>query len=376
MATPILNVNTSIVDFLKSRKSPFDFDFRKRLFESTGLAPEKDEFRGTANENIGLLQFLGKAEKNIGTGITPDNIFGVVRTARQSSTTPSPTTATSVVEPPVSQASALDSRSFFSPQLSEKDLANQALKIVTSGVKFPLQREAAQAEKETIQLKGQARKEKLISDLASRGLFFSGKRTKGLEAVDADTVARELGVDRKFALLIASGLESAAQRIAKEAQQGNRDALTSLRSLGFDINPLTGEIEPTISAQRAILAEERSGRGEERAGRAEERAVRGLELREEAAGRAREGTKLSLSEATKLGLPVSLVGTSEDEVTASLSSQSPPFWFRGAYQSKVQATVGETELKTSWEKFRKKLNALRAPDIDNDSFESFLDDLE
>ena len=124
----------------------------------------------------------------------------------------------------------------------------------------PEKKEATEAEKAELQLKGQQKKESLISDLARKGLFFSGKKDTGLQRIDAETLSKTFGVDRKFALLMASGLEAASQKIMKEAQKGNQDAQEALKALGYVAVP-DGEggysILPSFEAQKYAQTEER-----------------------------------------------------------------------------------------------------------------------
>lgn len=141
---------------------------------------------------------------------------------------------------------------------SGQDLASQALATVTGSATFPLELEAEEAKKNQIRLEAQREKESFIQNIASRGLFFSGAKTKGLNVIEADKLANVLGVDRKFALLIAQGLEESARQIAKEAQAGRKEAIDSLKALGFAINPITGKIEPTLSARRQAGEAERA----------------------------------------------------------------------------------------------------------------------
>ena len=150
------------------------------------------------------------------------------------------------------------------PQIpGAEDVASQALEQVQKGATFPLQVEAAEAQREVIRLSSQRQKESFIQQIASRGLFFSGAKTKGLKTVEADQLSQILGVDRSFALLIAQGLETAAQDIVKEAQKGRTEAIQSLEALGYAINPLTGKVEPTLQAQQAQAQEQRLAAGQE-----------------------------------------------------------------------------------------------------------------
>lgn len=238
-----LNSAQSIIDFTKSRNLPSDFDSRKKLFIQSGLNPEGDEYRGTPNENVNFLNYLASREKESGVQISPQNIYDVIK-ARQASPVSAPATEAPITEDTTDYSSIFET-------LSSGDLANKAIEDFTSGATFPLKQESAEAEKAAEVLKGQQSKEKLISDLASRGLFFSGKKDVGLAEIDAETLASVLGVDRKFALMVAQGLESSAEKIAKEAQAGNQKALDSLEAMGYTIDPISGRIVPTLAREKS-----------------------------------------------------------------------------------------------------------------------------
>ena len=288
MATP--NVS-SIVDFLKSRgfnpeqgeRFPL-FQQRKRIFEQLGLSAEQGEFRGTAQENLNLLTRLSQRERETGVSVSPENILDMTREAQ-------PTIPTQIEPTPVPPPTAQDTTALQGlPVVPEgPDLAQQALQTIQRGATFPLRQEAQEAEKAGIRLAGQQNIEQTIKSFASRGLFFSGARKKEISNVEADTLARVLGVDRKFALLIASGLETAAQDIAKEAQKGRAEAISSLGALGFAINPVTNRIEPTLAARRE---------------------VRAIETEERKVAEAAKPEVLSVAEAKSLGVPF---GTTEQE---------------------------------------------------------------
>lgn len=270
--------STSIVDFLKGRgfkpaggeKFPL-FDVRKGIFEQAGLTQQLGEFRGSAKQNTALLNRLAQGEKDIGVGLNPENvmdIIGVTQTPEPTpptrfniqdilpQTLPEEQTATEVqqaVDTQIgSQVAAVptDISAVLPPIPQAGDVAQQALTQVQRGITFPLRQEAATAQKAAIQLAGQRQVQQTIKSFASRGLFFSGARKAEVTAVEADTLARQLGIDRDFALLIAQGLQTAAQDIVKEAQKGREEAIDSLEALGFAINPVTGGIEPTLAARR------------------------------------------------------------------------------------------------------------------------------
>jgi len=311
-----LNTATSIIDFLKSRglkptageKFAF-YDTRSQLYNSSGLSADLGEYRGSSEQNTALLQQLVGAEKSTGISITPENLFDVAMVARGGGITAPTTiqetpletgtgtgTETGGQTPSATQDDSYlqgavynpDTKSWNMPSTAETsapatplptystpsmpdidvsgllpqipeagDVASMALEQVQKSATYPLQMEAQEAEKEAIRLSSQRQKESFITDIASRGLFFSGAKTKGLKTVEADQLSQILGVDRKFALLIAQGLETAAQDIVKEAQKGRQEAIDSLEALGYAINPISGKIEPTLQAKTAIAQEQR-----------------------------------------------------------------------------------------------------------------------
>ena len=274
-----LNTATSIVDYLKSRgfqakpgeKFPF-FEQRGQLYESLGLGSSLGEFRGSGEQNTALLNLLTQSERNVGVSVTPENIFNVARTgnkpigAADIVSGAGGTTGTSSPTGPALPAGIGDLFKTLSPQ----QIADEALKRFTGSSTFALQKEGVESEKAALQLKAQADTEQLISSLAAKGLTFSGIRSKGEASVGTDKLAGLLGIDRKFAMIIAKGLESSAQEVAKEAQQGSQEALRALEKLGYTVNPLTNRIEPTLEAKRLELSEKSGERAEASAQRAEE----------------------------------------------------------------------------------------------------------
>ena len=298
---------SSVVDFMRSRgftssgeRFPL-YDTRKKLYESIGLNTQLGEFRGDANQNTALLNKMSSAEKNIGVSINPQNLFDIVRTANrggtavpigqtaeesarqvglpgvpvggvagaptfQESASTVPTPSVPETQTPETQTTATDitGADFQTKQYSANELLAAAGEKFAGSAEFPIKQEEFSAEKTALQLQGQAEKETFIKNLASKGLIFSGKKTTGTSAIEAETLAKQLGVDRKYALFVAQGLQTAAQDIAKEAQKGNEMALTSLRSLGYDVNPVTGKIEATLAARKAEEQETQFAEREQR----------------------------------------------------------------------------------------------------------------
>jgi hypothetical protein len=269
----------SIVDYLSSIGKPSDYASRAKLAQQYGIT----NYTGTAAQNTQLLNTLRgggqQAVPNAGTsGLTPVSpvtppvtIQGDTATVTQPdhqfnavTGKPNPSYVAPLVTPgttpPITPGTTPTTPQDFSgifKTLSAEELAQQALDMVTGSATFPLQQEDIAQEKAQLAIEGQRKTEEFIIGLASKGLIFSGKKGAGISQIDADTLASQLGIDRKYALLLATGLESAAQKVAKQAQEGNQMALTSLRSLGYDVNPITGQIEQTQTAKSAEATQAR-----------------------------------------------------------------------------------------------------------------------
>lgn len=265
------NQATSVVDFLKGRgfkpelgeKFPL-YGTRKKVYETLGLNSTLGNFRGSADQNTALLRGLSKREAEAGVSLTPENIFTAINVAQGQQ--PQTVSAPNVTEGGVRLVpNPVQSRidQIFNP-LKGRDLAQEAIDKFTGSATFPLEQESVAADKQAIQLKAQADTESFIRNIASRGLIFSGKKQTGVNAIEAEKLSKMLGVDRSFAMLIAKGLESSAQDIAKEAQKGSQDALGALEKLGYTVNPLTGRIEETLTAKNARATEERFEKTQER----------------------------------------------------------------------------------------------------------------
>ena len=298
---PNNNVAQLTQDFLKRKGIQSDFNVRTDIFNRFGLNNELGEFKGSRVQNDAILNQLQNAEKSVGVNINANNINDIISTqqlteqtaftqagitaepgsaeatqeilARGQALTPTPPTQPSAQAPTPTQAPAIPppeditpvSAAGLLPEIpTPQDLATQALETVTGAATFPLQQEAQEAKKAAVTLGAQRETEAFISNIASRGLFFSGKKAEGVSTIEADKLSELLNIDRSFALLMVEGLQTAAQNIAKEAQKGRQEAIDSLEALGFVISPITGQIEPTLQARKVVAGEERAIRTEER----------------------------------------------------------------------------------------------------------------
>jgi len=303
------NAQKQINEWLKSKgfvptqgdKFPL-FSARKTLYSQLGYP---DNFIGSENQNASLLQGLQGAEKNVGVNMNANNARDIISAGKPQSfeevmestrllqeriktegitgaggqqllaPTAQPEITPSLSQPAAQTAEVTDltqptglagtSAEGLLPEMPTADeLASQALEQIQGSAAFPLQLEAQAASKEAVQLQAQRETEAFIKNIASRGLIFSGQKTEGVSQIETDKLSELLGIDRKFALLMVQGLETAAQGIAKEAQKGRQEAIDALETLGYAINPITNQIEPTFAARKAVATEERLATAEER----------------------------------------------------------------------------------------------------------------
>ncbi|KKN59601.1 hypothetical protein LCGC14_0540640 [marine sediment metagenome] len=351
MATPNAS---SIVDFLKKRgfvpeqgeRFPL-FSQRKRIFEQLNLPAEGTEFRGTAQENLALLSRLGQSEREAGIGITPENLLDITRvgaqptlatteaerilTARREGTTGEtpigellpggipqfdpqgrpiqPTaTPTPAVIPPVTQEPRDIQETPTIPEglrslvetartggvgelPTSEQVATQALEMFTGGTAFAFAQEETGAARAQVRLQAERETQEFIRAIGRRGLVpQGGTAIRGVSTIEVDKLASLLGVDRRFAKIIATGLQTAAQDLVREAKQeiktGKQEATQALGQLGFILAPDGTLVQKPAEARAqatAARAEEAGVRAEEAGIRAEEagtRAQAALELSE------------------------------------------------------------------------------------------------
>lgn len=309
-----LNIETSVVDFLKSQGKPSDFTSRQRLFEESGLGDAFGDFRGTAEQNVALLRRLQA---------TP---------TQPPPTTPAPPPPTlptlPPLQPPPTTRDVIDQTT---PSTVSNVLDLPEVKEATADVSGALSRAAvsiprgveelkvgAEATKAAATAKGEQLTEELRGQFEAAGLFRSGKRELG-EAQIAQQVAQKqaeaetkLGSDlynlfskeeqqfgskfiadlsipeaQEFAKIPApvrgAVMVAYENAITKAQEKAAGQAEKTLGALGYVLLP-DGTIVQKPSEARAEAREERSIR-------AEERTERRLELSEESAKRAEEAAR-------------------------------------------------------------------------------------
>ncbi len=298
-------VSGSIVDFLKSKGLESGFASRAQLFAQLGGT---GEFIGSAEQNLGLLGTLTRAESDAGLTLTSQNFQNVITGFGQTptpGTTPSTTVAGGVPSIPTGGAipsglTSLAQTAAGGAFPGADDILTQAREGFEATPGFQLQSQAAEAARGKIEV-GTARDIKsFIQDQAVAGLTFSGGRKSGVREIEADKLAQLSGIDRDLALVLVQGIEKGVQDLVKEAQKGQERAITSLGQLGFVVNPETGELiqKPSEARAQAKFAQD---------------LAEGPDI-------------LSVAEAARFGVPF---GTTEDQVKGIVPPKTTEEFTRG-----------------------------------------------
>ncbi len=240
------------IDFLKKKNLASDFGSRENIFNLMNLGEQLGQFKGSKVQNDAILNQLTSAEKNAGVNINANNFEDIIATnqaadaatlagllapAKQPVEQPAeptafeqagitaepgsaeatqeilargqalippteqpipPPTQPSAQAPTTTQAPAIPAPEDITPVSAEgllpeiptgETIATQALETVTGAPTFPLQQEAQEAKKAATRLQAERETESFISNIASRGLFFSGKTTEGVSAIEADKLS-------------------------------------------------------------------------------------------------------------------------------------------------------------------------------------------
>lgn len=245
---PPLNVNTSIVDFLKSRGEDPSFEARKKRFESLGLNKSLGDFRGSAIQNTQLLKALSATPAEGGAPVPPLTAGRVADEAAAANAVPP---QFKNVIPPAAE-------------LTPEEILGRVRQ--KPGVQF--------AEKEA-ELKRQALEGALPGDIetaqqkaAAKGVLSSGRFGEApIGALTAEQVAKELNVDIDLAKIISKGIEDEVADVRKAEDKQAKAEADFLKSQGLVRNPVTGEIVPDVSELRAEASADRAAAAAERAER-------------------------------------------------------------------------------------------------------------
>lgn len=400
MAEVKLNTSTSIVDFLKSKGQESSFSARRKLFQEGGFEQRLGTFTGTAAQNLALLRSMQQSDRAAPVSAQDTlNQVGAPTPApaapfQAPTTTPAQTTLesgikTTAAQPGATQAvDAAQGQSFGSFNLTqvptpEPVTADQILKQARGETGVQFAEKEAQIKKQRVDAALPQQLSDIRSNFASRGLVFSGARSVSEQGARDTALANQLDIDLQFAKILGGAIDRAEVELGKRfeevvaaAQDQRKEEVNYLKSIGLAVNPETGELTPTLEAQRFQLqsamdalkfqqqqaADERAARKEE-AGEFELRTVGKSLVRTnpttgefEVLFSSPTGTgtppSLSLQELTNLGLPISLLGQDEREVLGSLGQFTPPTWFKDAKEGEVKQSLVPDELQDMWDSFR------------------------
>ena len=248
-----LNTSTSIVDFLKSQKKESSFSARRKLFEEGGFEKRLGSFKGSSSQNLALLKSLQQSD---------NSASGAVEKAKEF-TTPSGATGT------VEQLGALGGQTPQIPgQIPQTTTLPEIPQIAPPSAQDVLAKARGETSVQIAEQEAQIDKERIAGELpgkltavknefASRGLVFSGARTLQEQEVRDQALSQKLDVDIRFAKILGSAIDRAAndlgkeiEDVIKEAKEGRAEQIKFLRDMGLAVNPQTGELFPTLSAQK------------------------------------------------------------------------------------------------------------------------------
>jgi len=290
-----LNINTSIVDFAKSKNIDSSFEGRKRLYERIGLNKDLGDYRGSEQQNVQFLKTLQSRPELLSQSTTipviptQEVIKGLPKTQDQLQSE--------------AQAAAAIPQQFKNLIPPAQPLTpEEILAKVRQGADVQFAEAGAEQSKNVLASQTQGEKTRLENTLASRGLYFSGRRETGLQALDAEQVAKQFNIDLGLAKIVSKALQDEQTTQLKEATTQQKAVEGYLKTQGLQLNPLTGEVEfiPQTSTEKraeatSARAEAQLKLSEERFATSEQRA-QDTALRAEAAA-ARANRSLALSEA-------------------------------------------------------------------------------
>lgn len=294
---PTLNVQTSIVDYLKSIGMPSDFASRAKLAQQYGIT----DYRGTAEQNIQLLNLLRSGQQpqtTTSTTISATQIgraTGTTTTPTQTSSRPSPTltppsTAQAPVQPTIEtppqdidvliEQKATEVLNKYLKPVNYDEIAQQAKKIAEE-FNRPLI-EAFNNLKETLREQFRLAKEDLMKQHEEERQRLIGSWTaRGFSPDDA---------------IVRESLEKLQDIQNRELVELTNKEATSLGQLGLSF--IKTEPSSMVSIINSLLATERSTLGDvldilEKLGAARERR---RQKEEERAAKEREQIQARIEE--------------------------------------------------------------------------------
>lgn len=402
MAT--LNTAQSVVDYLRNQNKPSDFSSRKTLYDSSGLSGAFGDYRGTAEQNTTLLKKLSATPAQGATSTDP------YEEARRTGIAYKPEEKTP--KDVIADTTPSTIQTIYDLALSDEEKAAEAenaettmaLAGETTRASESLQRDVNTLNRTAAEgvfdlaSQGKKKKSQIGENAAGFGGANSGATQKSQAEVDEevqlkqDRVKSKLGdalynqfsdFEQKYGTEFLSKLsipeaesfsklpvavrgivmQNYQESIAKANAAASKNAVSTLEKLGYTV--VGGQIVQTLTGRSADRSDDAAVRSEEAA----ERSDRRLELAEEASRRAEaasiraerksnepkaeSGNKLTLSEARNLGLPLTLVGTSEATLAKQVAGSTPPSWFMEVNPG----PLSPEKIKTLWREFQDNFNS-------------------
>jgi hypothetical protein len=279
----LLNVNNSIVDYLKSQKQDSSYSARTKLYGSSDLNSRLGDYVGSSQQNTALLNYLKKQSQPEVTQAPDTGAAGAQNYLNeQGSATPNanvinylttkygrtPTTAelTEYFRPKTAEeqrglpSNFMTAEQVYQKQLSEgyfdENLQAQKqseaeaaqLEQIKSTPEYKLQEEEATAQREGITRALQQAVESTQKTYESRGISSSGLKAKAITDAEAEASAQQLGIDRGLAKIVLQAIRDDQSAQAKAQEEQNKAQTEALKAAGY-VN-IGGTIYPTLERQR------------------------------------------------------------------------------------------------------------------------------
>ena len=268
------------------------------------------------------------------------------------------------------------------PGAPETPSAADILAQARGSTDVQLAEQDAQIAKERIQTTLTSDLKTAKANLASRGLALSGFLTSQERNLRDEALAEELDVDSRFAKVLGNAIDSVQAQLGKDfdaivdaAQANRKEEIAYLGQLGLAVNPKTGELTPTLAAQRAMASDERaevqlgiSQANLDIASAREDRLQSASEIQRQQADErirlAEENLKLSrqrearivsdlgVLKPSKTNVQAGLVGLTEEEANDVFTSEEAPDWFVEAEEYRRKYTLSPTLAQELWDKKR------------------------
>lgn len=279
----LLNVNNSIVDYLKSQKQDSSYSARTKLYGSSDLGNRLGDYVGSAQQNTALLNYL-KKQSQPEVAQAPDTGAAGAQNYlnEQGSATPNanvinylttkygrtPTTAelTEYFRPKTQEeqtglpADFMTAEQVYQKQLSEGyfDEEKQSqiraqqeadkLAQIKSTPEYQLQEEEANAQRKALETSLQQSKETTQKTYESRGIASSGLKAKEISDTEAEASAKQLGIDRGLAKIVLQAIREGQQEEASRAEEELKAQTEALKSAGY--TSIGGKLYPTLEREK------------------------------------------------------------------------------------------------------------------------------